>query len=107
MGSADGVSRSRACAGSFAPLRFAQDDRENVRMTKEGRVLCAQRPVWFACFSKQIFHQLSEPSSGMTASIAVMATSIIESSGSNTVRCWIISPGQRSARDTTLSDRPA
>ena len=53
------------------------------------------------------YYQLSELSSGITAFMPVMATSIIESSGSNTVRCWIISPGQRSARDTMLSERPA
>ena len=49
----------------------------------------------------------SEPSSGMTSFMAVIATSIIESSGSNTVRCWIMRPGQRSAREMTLSERPA
>ena len=49
----------------------------------------------------------SEPSSGMTAFIAVIATSIMESSGSNTVRCCTISPGQRSARESKLSERPA
>ena len=56
---------------------------------------------------KQIFYQLSDPSSGMTAFMPVIATSIMESSGSNTVRCWIIRPGQRSAREMTLSERPA
>ena len=43
----------------------------------------------------------------MTAFIAVIATSIMESSGSNTVRCYTISPGQRSARESKLSERPA
>ena len=56
---------------------------------------------------KRLFYQLSDPSSGMTAFMPVIATSIMESSGSNTVRCWIIRPGQRSAREMTLSERPA
>ena len=38
-------------------------------------------------FAKAAIYQLSEPSSGITAFMPVMATSIIESSGSNTVRC--------------------
>ena len=67
------------------------------------------RSVWVGAFDTpyQGFYQLSDPSSGMTAFMPVMATSIISSSGSNTVKRWIISPGARSVRETMPSDRPA
>ena len=39
-----------------------------------------------AARSKAVFYQLSDPSSGITAFIPVMATSIMESSGSKVVK---------------------
>ena len=52
------------------------------------------------------YHLPSSGSSGRTGVTAAMATSIMLSSGSNTVRCCTQMPGCRMMRVAMLSDRP-
>ena len=75
------------------------------------RTPCSGKPGFhgphrFARGQTSNYHLPSSGSSGSTGVTAAMATSIMLSSGSNTVRCCTQMPGWRMIRVAMLSDRP-